>query len=1154
MYATEKSQAMKKSATSIRLSASDLSNHLACRHLTVLDLDVAAGERPAPAWNSPDAQILRERGIAHENAYVEHLRVSGLIVVSFRDFGSDEQSVAETLLAMQAGVDIIVQAAFSDGNWFGRADVLRKVPRTSGLGDWSYEAYDCKLARETKAATILQLSLYSHLLEATQGALPEFMYVVPPGETFEPETYRVLDYAAYYRYVKSRLQTAVNASDGVIETYPEPTPHCEVCRWQQECDRERRDDDHLSLVAGISRLQRKQLGIWETSTVAALAGFPVPIPHRPDHGSRESYVRVREQARIQVAGRESGRHVHEVLQVTDEHGLNLLPEPSPGDIFFDLEGDPFVGLSGREYLFGVVLTDTEQPRYECRWALSAAEEKEAFTWLVDLVMARWALQPSMHIYHFAPYEPSALKRLMGRYGVREDEIDRMLRAKLFIDLHTVIKRSVRASVEQYSLKALEAFHGFTRRIPLDEAGQAMRAMQHALEAERAPQVSDAVKQAIALYNGDDCFSTRSLRDWLERERHELENTGHRLSRPVPSDGAPAEAVSERQQRSAVLAEALTRNVPAEAELRTSEQAASWLLANLLDWHRREAKADWWEYFRLKDLTDEDLLDERSAIAGLRFVSTVEVVRKIPRDRYSFDKQETDVRTGDTVCQRGEKIGEVVAIDVVTRTVDIKKTKKTADVHPSAVFVDKTGPKTNVLADALYRLGSWVEFNGVDAAGPYRAARDLLLRRPPRLAGGGSTLLQAGEATVDAAKRIAGLFNDSVLAIQGPPGAGKTFAGARMICELIRQGKKVGITAVSHKVIRNLLNEVVSAAQESGIADIRCIQKVGEKPDENAPGITFVTDNAEPLVALRSGAQVVAGTAWLWAREDYFEAVDVLFVDEAGQMSLANVLAISQAAKSLVLLGDPQQLDQPQKGSHPDGAEVSALEHLLDGAKTIPPDKGLFLERTWRLHPAICKFTSEVFYEGRLTSRDGLERQSVTGHPWLSGSNLWFVAVEHEGNQNSAPEEVECIAQLAESLLRPGVNWVDDRGQTRALQMEDILIVAPYNAQVSDLMTRIPRARIGTVDKFQGQQAPVVIYSLTTSSPEDAPRGMEFLYSLNRLNVATSRAQAMVILVGNPLLLEPECHSPRQMQLANAFCRYVELAQFVGEAVPIAGMP
>jgi superfamily I DNA and/or RNA helicase len=363
----------------------------------------------------------------------------------------------------------------------------------------------------------------------------------------------------------------------------------------------------------------------------------------------------------------------------------------------------------------------------------------------------------------------------------------------------------------------------------------------------------------------------------------------------------------------------------------------------------------------------------------------------------------------------------------------------------------------------------------------------------------------------------------------------------MICELVRQGKKVGVTAGTHKVVQKLLEEVLKAAIESSLDGLRCVQKVGGEQEEEIPGIVATTDNARPLAALHDGAHVVAGTAWLWSRPEYFEAVDVLFVDEAGQMSLANVLAISQAAKSLVLLGDPQQLDQPLKGSHPDGAEVSALEHLLAGAKTITPDKGLFLDKTWRLHPKICQFTSEVFYEGRLHSHEGLEMQRIDGHPWLGEANLWFIPVAHEGNQNVAPEEVECIAHIVDSFLQPNVTWVNEKGFVRPLGIDDILIVAPYNAQVSELLLRMRQGRIGTVDKFQGQQAPVVIYSLTTSSPEDAPRGMEFLYSMNRLNVATSRAQAMVIVVGSTLLLEPECRNPRQLQLANALCRYMELA-------------
>jgi uncharacterized protein len=254
----------------------------------------------------------------------------------------------------------------------------------------------------------------------------------------------------------------------------------------------------------------------------------------------------------------------------------------------------------------------------------------------------------------------------------------------------------------------------------------------------------------------------------------------------------------------------------------------------------------------------------------------------------------------------------------------------------------------------------------------------------------------------------------------------------------------------------------------------------------------------------------------------------------------------------VLLGDPQQLEQPLKGSHPEGADHSALEHLLAGARTIPAEKGLFLEKTWRLHPAICRFTSELFYENRLHSREGLERQKLEGHPWLGDAGLWFVPVLHDGNQNSSPEEVERVAGIIDTLIQPGMNWIDDKGRSRPLRLEDILIVAPYNAQVSDLAARLQNARVGTVDKFQGQQAPVVIYSLTTSSPEDAPRGMEFLYSLNRLNVATSRAQAMVIVVGSPRILEPECRSPRQMQLANALCRFVELARLAETATITAG--
>jgi predicted RecB family nuclease len=1134
---------MKVSSGDFLLSASDLSNHLACRHLTSLDFDVANGRRFAPTWFSPDLWVLQKRGLEHERAYVEHLRGRELSVLDLRET-SEQDAITTVQSAMEKGIDVIVQAPFNYGCWFGRADVLRRVERACKFWPWSYEAYDCKLAMETKATTILQLSLYSECLATIQGGWPEYMHVIPPGDGFVSEPYRVSDYAAYYRYVKRRLEDAIKNNGGVTETYPEPTPHCAVCRWWADCDGRRRKDDHLSLVAGISRLQQKQLNAWDVNAVSSLAVFPLPLKERPKHGSAGSYVRVREQARVQVAGRTQQKPVHEVLDLNPEHGLFLLPEPSPGDIFFDLEGDPFIGRGGREYLFGFVADDDSgNPAYSSQWALNAEEEKRAFETFVDTVMARWAKYPAMHVYHFTGYESGALKRLMGRYATREDEIDRMLRAYLLVDLHTVTRRAVRASVEHYSLKALEPFYGFERKTGLEDARSALRQVQHALELGEAAPLDPTLQNTVGQYNADDCNSTRALRDWLETERRQLEQAGQSIPRPVHADGAPPAMLDERQQRTATLGAALRNGLPADLVERNPEQAARWLLSHLLDWHRREVKSEYWEYYRLGSLSDEELLDERSGLAGLSYVERLGIERKIPTDRYSFEKQETDIRAGEELCAKEEKIGKIVEIDLAARFVDIKKTRKTAEVHPTAVYAKKIGPTTDVLANALYRIGAWIEANGLDAMGPYRAARDLLLRHPPRLSGGSAILLAPGEQTLDAAKRVGTQLDHSLLAIQGPPGAGKTYTGARMICELVRQGKRVGITATSHKVIRNLLDEVVKAAGEEKLTGLKCVQKVKdtEKPEHDPPHIKTTVETQETLTAFLGGAHVLAGTAWLWAQENYSEAVDVLFVDEAGQMSLANVIAVSQAAKSIVLLGDPQQLEQPLRGSHPEGADASALEHLLVGAKTIPPDKGIFLEKTWRMHPKLTQFTSEAFYEGRLTSRDGLENQAVNGHPWLGDSGLYYIPVEHEGNRNSSQEEIDIIASLVESLTQTSIRWTDDQGTTRQLILRDILIVAPYNTQVSDLSSRLRGARIGTVDKFQGQQAPITIYSMTTSSPEDAPRGMEFLYSVNRLNVATSRAQAMVIIVASPRLFEPECHTPHQIQLANALCLYAELS-------------
>lgn len=1128
---------MQKAGDSIHLSASDLVGHLGCGHLTELDRAVAMGTLAKPKVWDPLLEILRERGARHEKRFVDDLRKKFATVTAIEGVHIDEPSIALTRESMARGDDVIVQGAFRSGRWVGRADVLRRVPVASSLGDWSYEVIDTKLARETKGGTVLQLCLYADLVADVQGLRPNACHVVVPGAGFEPVTFRVDDYAAYYRRVKRSLEDAVAVPSAEPAIYPDPKEQCDVCRWAKRCDGRRRDDDHLCLVAGITKIQIEELKRQDISTMANLATMPLPLTWKPERGVPQSYRRICEQARIQVAGRKAGKLLHEMLPVEPEVGLSRLPEPSAGDIFFDLEGDPFATEGGREYLFGWSCRDSGGETYACRWAFDAEAEKAAFEAFIDFTMERLKRHPGLHIYHFAPYEPAALKRLMGRYATREEEVDMLLRSERFVDLYAVVKNGIRASVESYSIKRLEPLYGYVRAVPLPDANAALRRLQAGLELDDVASIEAKDRDTVAGYNRDDCDSTWKLRDWLEQCRAELIASGTAIGRPEPKDGAPTETIDARQARIAELVARLTHDVPADASVRTPGQQSRWLLANLLDWHRREGKAGWWEYFRLADLTDEDLLDERDALAGLEFAGAAGGTARAPVHRYRFPVQESEIREGDDLHTGTEKVGKVTAISVADRWIDVKKTGTSATLHPASVFAH-THINTDAQADALVRIGESVAASGL-TSGDYRPARDLLMRALPDI--GESPIRRDGESPLEAAVRAVLALGSGVLPIQGPPGSGKTHTGAHMICALAKAGRTVGVTANSHKVIRNLLDKVVEISEELKL-DVRCMQKVKDtelEPDQ--PRLRFTKSNDDLRSSIGHGTQVAGATSWFWPREDATQCVDVLFVDEAAQMSLANVIAVSQGARSLVLLGDPQQLDQPIQGSHPEGADVSALHHLLGGGHVISPEQGLFLAETWRLHPAICAFTSELFYEGKLGSHPGLERQAIRSNCPFDGTGLRYVPVPTQGNQSSSPEEAECVAKIVGKILAAGTTWIDRHGEEKKVTLKDILIVAPYNAQVFQIKSLLPDANAGTVDKFQGQEAPIVIYSMTSSSYADAPRGMEFLYSLNRLNVATSRAQCLCILVASPAVFEAQCRTPRQMQLANAFCRYLEMA-------------
>jgi predicted RecB family nuclease len=1130
-------------------SATDIASFLACPHTATLARVQSKGEITKPFFKNPAIDLLQRLGLAHEQRYLRELvEKNGLVIVQIAVNGRWEDAAAETVRALREGVDAVYQATFLEGRSGGRSDFLIRVDKPSALGLWSYEVVETKLAHSTKATALVQLCFYSDLLARIQGVEPHWMHVVLGGGAI-PERFQVQRYIAYFRKVRNEFEESWKLD---TNTYPEPVEHCEVCSWFPLCDERRRADDHPSLVAGISRNQRKALAGRGITSVASLAKLVLPPRPKIERIGNAALLRIRDQARLQVQGREDGRLIYELIEDAEQgKGLGILPLPSPADLFLDLEANPYVLEQGLEYLIGMVTLPTTsggEPIYEFLWALNRAEEKTAFETFIAKVIDRWRQNPEMHIYHYAPYEPTAIKRLAGKHATCVDEVDELLRAGVFVDLYRAVRQGIRASVESYSIKRLEPLYGFSRAVPLRDANVALQSFEAAMAlGNDQKEIGDLLK-TVEGYNKDDCISALRLRDWLEDRRKELEaKKGCALPRPAVQSGEPSEKLSARLQEIRALASRLLAALPEEEAAFTNDQRACWLLAQMLEWHRREEKSSWWEYFRLCELSDEELQEDRNALGGLECIGEVDHIKRSVVYRYKFPSQDHAIDRAHEVHdpRTQHRAGEVVAIDDHNRTIDLKRGTASQVPHPTALVpFDIVG--STVLSDSLFRFASHVAEHGIAGAGQFQPARELLLRQRPRALGEFKRALvgEDGQLTPSAQALVRSLAREtSVLPIQGPPGSGKTFTGGRMIVELVRQGRRVGVTAASHKVISTLLREVCSAAKQSSVR-VRMIQKASEGDECDDASVINAESNEAVLDALSKGtAKVAAGSAWLWAREEMAGSVDVLFVDEAGQMSLANVLAASPSATSIVLLGDPQQLDQPQKGVHPPGADVSALGHLLNGRATIADDQGIFLTETRRLHPDVCAFTSELFYEGRLVARPENAQQRLNATDPLGGTGLRFAPVLHSGNQNESPEEVDKVAVAIEGLLKSGATWTNKEGKTHALTLDDILIVAPYNAQVAALVERLPvGSRVGTVDKFQGQEAPVVLYSMATSTPEDAPRGMEFLYSLNRLNVAVSRARCVAVIVASPALFHVQCKTPRQIELANAFCRYLEMAR------------
>ncbi len=1155
-------------------AASDLNDFLECKRLSELDSLVARRMIPAPDATDEQRALIRRKGEEHERAYLVAMLArhpGGVVRFERSESGIENYREAEraTLEAMRRGVPIIYQATFFDGQFIGHADFLRRVDGApSHLGDYSYEVIDTKLGLSARPYYLVQLCNYSEHLERLQGCMPDFGYVVF-GDGAE-QHFRLNDYMAYYRHLKQAFlhyADTLGARDEARE-YPLKVKHCSVCDWDEQCAKRRVTDDHLSLVASMRRDQIAKLEAAGITKAAQLA--EASDDKRPNGMTPETFVKLRRQASLQVRGRTSAEPIYELLEHAPPLGFAMMPNPAPGDVFFDMEGDPLYEPGrGLEYLFGSWLPDDE-PKYRAFWGTTRDEERRAFEAFIDFIVERRRKHPAMHVYHYANYEKSALRRLAQEHCTREDEVDDLLRGEVLVDLFAVVRQTLAISEDGYGLKKLERFYQLARETAVKKGDESIVMFERWMS-ERDQHILDDIEA----YNRDDCRSTLLLRDWLlDRREEAVAQFGVELplrepkqpDEPCHAEFEPTcgKCVKRRDderedaRRSDVerelLAGVLAPRTEEEYRLMHSDKRERYLLANLMAYHRREEKPAWWEYYDRCENLDELLEFDKTAIAGLKLREDI-APHKIKQSTvytYSFPDQLHKMAAGDDADnpRTRKRAGTIVSINDDDNLLELKTTAGLETARAIHELIPVGPPSSLPKRKALARLGK-AYLDGT-LQSEYPAATDLLDNRDPVVRGRSRTI-QPAEVTATTVSDVVQRLENSYLFIQGPPGSGKSTIGSQVICDVIERGKRVAVTSMSHKAIHNLLHKVEACIAARG-KTFRGRYKHSNGDSEYtstlaAPPIESVDKNEDMD---GDDYQLAGGTSWVFARAELAHKFDYIFIDEAGQVSLADALAVAQCAHNVVLLGDPSQLAQVSQGRQPLHVGDSALQHLLGDEQTVPPYRGIFLDVSYRMQPQICKFVSDAMYDERLEPAEATRLHGVTlGSTRLAG--LYYEPIEHSGNGASSPEEAnEVVRQIV--LLRAKGMVVDSQpkdteGIPRPLTDRDIIVVTPYNAQRRLILEKLRHAgldvRVGTVDKFQGQEAPVVFYSMATSSGEDVPRNVEFLFERNRFNVAISRARAASVLVSSPRLLDLPCHTPEQMALVNLLCAYAETAQRQG---------
>lgn len=1113
------------------VTPSKVSAWLECPHYLTLESRVAAKLLEVERSHLGDfARLVMAKGLEHEQECLDRYRQQGgnILIVEARGNRSFRQWVDDVGNPFTGSHDdVVYQMPFIHDGIQGIADFVIKT--TDGeTGAVSYEPVDAKLVRtQAKPGHVLQLCFYADAIREMTGIDPPEMHILLGSR--ESESLRVNEFRPYWRRLRGPLMAALESGPDA-DTSPERCSHCQYCEFNPVCEAQWRDEDSLLYVAGIRKPEIGALVTSGISTLAQLADLS-GLDESVDGVGVERLTRLTQQATLQREAREQDTMPFSMAESEDDTtrwglGLERLPAPDDGDLFIDFEGHPFWrSEAGLLFLFGWLERDGEgRWIYRALWAHNKESETAAAAELITYIAQRRREFPGMHAYHYNHTERTELTKLADGHPAAETVLSELVNTGAFVDLYEVGLNGIQIGAESYGLKCMEKLTDYERSHEIDRGAGAVVMYEQYMHSH-----AEADLAAIARYNKDDVWATMALRNWLVDHRPpEME---WRATYLEPEPGR------EPDERVAAL-----HQLGGDAHF----------LGDLLSYWDRE----WQAYITpkavaLADATTEELWTDPETVVGLHCVGEVARLKvngeekKDPGMRFSFPNGqplEGFSPSGDAlfVASDGRRCYVTYeALDVQSATIDLiwgEKRREAGDL-PTALSCYKWFRTTNK-SESLQALADAV----LDGSTPDTVSMALLRGDMPRFDGDGPP----GGIFTDNLPELADLIirlDCSFLAIQGPPGTGKTYTAAHLVHAAVRAGKRVGITAVAHRVVSNLLHEVVKVFREAGDLDLLTAVCNTNAPSTLPPEVSK-GDNAK---CGNSKYNLVAGTTFLFASRPMKQCpVDVLFADEAGQLSLADMLAASLATSNLVLVGDPLQLSQVTQASHPRNSGCSALDHALGEHQTMPADRGVFLPVTRRMHPDVCEFISDQIYQGRLDSYRG-DDFNCAHQTTVAGTGLRWIPVTHNDNTTSSPEEAALI--IAEIRRLIGTDWTDDKGNTKPLGTKDFVIVTPYNDQqrlITDRLNAYPDTagiEVGTVDMFQGQEAAVVFFSMATSTGEHVVRGKDFLFSRNRLNVAISRARCLAYLVCTEELLNTRAHSVADMRLISTLNAFVEYAQW-----------